>query len=86
MHGIEIVKTGNIIKSIFNEAAERFTHYSINSVTGLFVAKLNGGNGIETNILGESIPTQSDHEHFNTISTVIISDNTILFDELEKLL
>ena len=82
---IVITKTGDIMNMVYNDSAGRFSEYSRNMTTGQYLAKLNNDMGIETDILCTS-NMQYDHSMFTTIGGVNITTNTILFDELEKML
>ena len=85
MANIVITQTGDIMNMVYNDSSTRFSEYSRNMATGQYLAKLNNDYGIETNILCTA-NMQYSHESFTTIGGVSITTNTLLFDELEKML
>ena len=90
MAKIVITESAGILDMVYNEEPGRFKKYSRNLSTGFNVALLqgSGGNpdgGVETSILCQRIVMYS-HEMFDTIAGVQITSNSVLFDELRKML
>ena len=85
MNSIVVTKLGDILNVMYNGGSNRFMEYSRNMATGQHIAKLANDNGIETNMLCNA-EMQYNHNMFNTITGIVIDDNTKLFDELEAML
>jgi hypothetical protein len=85
MANIVVTKTGDILSIEYNDAARRFSRYARNLNTGSRLAELNHDKGIETDILC-LMDIQYTHDMFDTIGGVNITSNTVLFDELKKML
>lgn len=85
MNKIQITEVNGILNIIYNDQPGRFQEYSRNLTTGFNVALLADEQGVETSILCQGI-RMYDHSMFDDIKGTPITDNQILFDELEKLL
>ena len=85
MANIVVTKPAGNIVVVYNDAAGKFSRYTRNMTTGLYVAELANDNGIETDILCNQ-RMQYTHDKFDTIGGVTIDSNTALYDELVKML
>ena len=85
MSHIIVTKTGNIMTVAYHDSADRITDLTRNMVTDLSVSKLSDDYGVETDILSMQ-KAQYTHAEFDTIDGTNITTNTILYNELVKLL
>jgi len=79
-----ITKTGDIVKVIFSDNLTSNGKRSENQVTGKYVLCHKDNNGVETNMFGYDRTIK--YDKVVTIAGVNVTDNIILFNELEKLL
>ena len=85
MAGIVVSKVGDLVCIFFNGESDHYEKYTKNIVTGEHLGLLLNDDGVDTNILnGED--DEYTHDKFDTVGGVDITDNNILFDELEKML
>jgi hypothetical protein len=85
MAGIVVSKVGDLVRIFFNGESDQYEKYTKNVVTGEHLGLLLNDSGVDTNILnGED--DEYTYDKFDTVGGVDITDNNILFDELEKML
>jgi|TARA_Y100000310_G_C20495604_1_gene721376 hypothetical protein len=85
MAGIVVVKVGDLVCISYNDEATHYEKYTKNVVTREYLGLLLNDDGVYTNILNGEGDVYT-HKSFDTIGGVKITSNSILFDELEKML
>jgi hypothetical protein len=85
MANIVVTEVGDILSIEYNDQSRRFSRYARNMVTGSRLAELANDKGIETDILC-LMDIQYQWTMFDTIGGVAITSNSVLFDELKKML
>ena len=81
-----VVKSGNLVCITYNGSSPLYEKYTKNSASGLFVKLLKNNEGVETNLLNDEV-TGYNFNMFNYFAAEVdITSNSILFDEIEKML
>jgi hypothetical protein len=84
-NSVVVTKVGDVMSIEYNGGSDRLIKCSKNLVTGHDVSLLLDSTAVETDLFCEG-SDQYTYDMFNTIGSVPITDNAILYTELVKML